>query len=98
MSASRSGPLYSSGFQQVLTDLLVRLSINHPYHTLYQLFALKNGQLGSNGKIQEGSVHGVVSHSVDVDKVTPSDLMISMSQHCFGTIQQLFHIDFHSRT
>lgn len=69
MSASRSGPLFRSRFQHILTRLLVRLSTDHPYHTLYHIMALKNGQLGSDGKIQAGAVHGVLSHAVDVDKV-----------------------------
>lgn len=36
-AAVRSGPLVESGFQSTLSTLLVRLGVDHPHHTLYQV-------------------------------------------------------------
>lgn len=44
MSSSTSGPLHASGFYKVLEGIMFRLAVEHPYHTLYQIFALKNGK------------------------------------------------------
>ena len=52
--AAKSGPLVDSGFQAHLTALLVRLGTEHPHHTLYQVFALKNGNRGKDGKVAAG--------------------------------------------
>eukprot|EP00898_Chlorokybus_atmophyticus_P004026 jgi/Chlat1/4624/Chrsp3S05582 len=43
LSSSRSGPLAESGFLNALSELLFKLASDHPYHALYQLFALHNG-------------------------------------------------------
>ena len=56
--------------QATLQALLLRLAVDHPFHTLYQIFALKNGNRGKDGReIQAGDVHGVMSITVDRDKV-----------------------------
>lgn len=52
--AARSGPLVDSGFQANLTALLVRLGSEHPHHTLYQVFSLKNGNRDKEGKLASG--------------------------------------------
>lgn len=69
MSASTTNPLYLSGFQPALHGLIERMATDHPYHVLCQLLALKNGNLGSDGKIESGPVSIVMSRDVDLDKV-----------------------------
>jgi hypothetical protein len=34
----------TTGFQSVVQGLLLRMAWDHPYHTLYPLYALKNGR------------------------------------------------------
>ncbi len=53
--------------QSVLADALVRLGCDHPYHSLYQLFALRNGNLGADGKPTKDNI--LMSHKTDLDKV-----------------------------
>jgi hypothetical protein len=36
----------TTGFQAVVQGLLLRMAWDHPYHTLYPLYALKNGRKG----------------------------------------------------
>jgi hypothetical protein len=69
LPAAKSGPLVESGFQAILASLLVRLAVDHPHHTLYQVFALKNGNRGRDGKPEAGGVGGGMSYTVDLDKV-----------------------------
>lgn len=70
MSAATTGRLVESGFQSTLNDLISRMAIDHPYHVLYQIFALRNGNLGSGGKVERGPVSMVMSRDVDLDKVS----------------------------
>ena len=61
---------YVCWLQATLLALLQRLAIDHPHHTLYQLFALKNGNRGKDGKaVQAGDVVGGMSVTVAYDKV-----------------------------
>ena len=54
-----------------MLTLLQRLTVDHPYHTLYQLFALKNGNRGKDGKeVKAGDVVGGMTVTVDRDKVS----------------------------
>ncbi|KAK9806879.1 hypothetical protein WJX72_005975 [[Myrmecia] bisecta] len=71
MSAAKTGQLVESGFQGTVAALLERLAREHPYHTLYQLYALKNGNRGRDGQVtgQQGNVGGGMAHSADMDKV-----------------------------
>lgn len=50
LSASSNGPLVASGFQATLQEMLIRIGSEHPYHSLLQIFALKNAQKGKDGK------------------------------------------------
>ena len=36
-AAAKTGPLAESGFQANLSALLVRLGVEHPHHSLYQV-------------------------------------------------------------
>lgn len=50
----------------------------HPHHTLYQLFALKNGNRGKDGKVaQAGDVVGGMAVTVDHDKVAAAHHLIT---------------------
>ena len=57
--------------------------MDHPHHTLYQLFALKNGDRGRDGKsILAGNVVGGMSVTVDIDKVAAaSEVLASVALH-----------------
>ncbi|KAL3152004.1 hypothetical protein ABBQ32_001124 [Trebouxia sp. C0010 RCD-2024] len=79
MSAAKSGPYYESGFQATLQSLLERLAVEHPHHSLYQLFALKNGNRGKDGKAaQAGDVVGGMAVTVDHDKVAAAHDLIAV--------------------
>ena len=58
-------------FQSILHRMLERLGREHPFHTLLQLFALKNGNRGSNGKVvqQDGVGGAELTYIADGDKV-----------------------------
>ncbi|KAK9828160.1 hypothetical protein WJX74_001187 [Apatococcus lobatus] len=60
--------IQEDSFQAALQDQLVRLGCQHPYHTLYHLFALKNGNLGKDGRptapgLNAGGMLQLVDHS-----------------------------------
>lgn len=73
----------SLAMQATLQALLQRLAIDHPFHSLYQIFALKNGNRGKDGqKIQAGDVYGGMSISVDRDKVAAAtQLLRAVASH-----------------
>lgn len=77
MSAARTGPLVDSGFQANLTSLLVRLGSEHPHHTLYQVFSLKNGNRGRDGKVASARANETFSYAVDLDKVAAAQDVLS---------------------
>eukprot|EP00798_Chlamydomonas_sp_ICE-L_P015052 gene15052-21129_t len=96
--ASRISPLPADnsdgGFQRELHVSLIRLAQEHPYHTLFHLSSLKNGNLGPDGKkIKGNEFHGIVTHSTDLDKVnTAEELMqrvAKRSQQLSTLIQEL---------
>ena len=64
--------------QATLQKLLQRLAVDHPHHTLYQLFALKNGNRSKDGRVaQAGDVVGGMTVTVDHDKVAAAhDLLV----------------------
>lgn len=65
--------------QATLQTLLQRLTVDHPYHTLYQLFALKNGNRGRDGReVGAGNVVGGMSVSVDRDKVSAAHHLLTL--------------------
>lgn len=64
--------------QATLQSLLERLAVDHPHHSLYQLFALKNGNRGKDGKAaQAGDVVGGMAVTVDHDKVAAAQDLIT---------------------
>ena len=63
--------------QDTLQALLKRLAIDHPFHTLYQIFALKNGNRGKDGReVQAGDVYGGMSIGIDQDKVAAATKLL----------------------
>ena len=65
--------------QATLQSLLERLAVEHPHHSLYQLFALKNGNRGKDGKAaQAGDVVGGMAVTVDHDKVAAAHHLIAV--------------------
>ncbi len=57
-------------FQSILHRMLERLGREHPFHTLLQIYALKNGNRGSDGKVVQGGVGGgELTYVADQDKV-----------------------------
>lgn len=60
-------PVVSFYMQSSLSRLLLRVAVDHPHHSLYQLLALKNGNRDRNGKVIAGAATsaGAMSHSVD---------------------------------
>mmetsp|Transcript_4049 Transcript_4049/g.11433 ORF Transcript_4049/g.11433 Transcript_4049/m.11433 type:complete len:1027 (+) Transcript_4049:606-3686(+) len=71
MSSSRSGPRHDSGFHRLLQSMMRTLAVDHPYHTLYQIFALKNGNRAGRQLSQQ-----VVEHQVDEDKVAAAQALV----------------------
>lgn len=62
---------------------MVKLGVDHPYHVLYQLLSLQNGDRDSRG--QAGSLasnQGVMQQNVDVDKIQAAASVIQqIAQH-----------------
>ena len=94
----RRGPVTADNsviVQATLQSLLERLAVDHPHHSLYQLFALKNGNRGKDGKVaQAGDVVGGMAVTVDHDKVAAAHHLItavaakparSATAHCCTT-------------
>lgn len=48
---------------------LERMALDHPFHSLYSLIALRNGNLGRDGQPVKASGAGVARQEVDMDKV-----------------------------
>jgi hypothetical protein len=63
LSAARAGPLVESGFQANLAALLVRLGREHPHHSLYQVFSLKNGNRGRDGRVADPQATAALSYA-----------------------------------
>ena len=56
---------------------MVKLGRDHPYHVLYQLFALKNGNRGKDGRVSsQVQALGGMQQTVDVDKIQAAAAMI----------------------
>ena len=58
--------------------MLTKLGVEHPYHTLYHLLALSNGNRGSDGRPVRDplAATGGMSHAVDPAKVAAADSML----------------------
>ncbi|PSC71129.1 serine threonine-kinase ATM isoform X1 [Micractinium conductrix] len=66
-----------SDFQANLVALLVRLGTEHPHHTLYQIFSLKNGNRGRDGRVASTQANEAFSYAVDHDKVAAAQEVLS---------------------
>lgn len=63
--------------QAALSGLLVKLGRDHPYHVLYQLLSLQNGDRDAHGNADSlGSSRGGLQQNVDVDKIQAAALVI----------------------
>eukprot|EP00899_Mesostigma_viride_P015595 jgi/Mesvir1/24036/Mv10774-RA.1 len=63
MSSSQTGPAHASGFNVTLAKLVKKMAVEHPHHTLYQLFALSNGD-----RVKGGALMARDRFVVDQDK------------------------------
>ncbi|GIL62720.1 hypothetical protein Vafri_16889, partial [Volvox africanus] len=68
----------SDTFQRVLQSLLLRLAVDHPYHVVYQLFALRNGNLDRSGKAQPGPAADLAGfvQVVDISKIKAAESLL----------------------
>lgn len=66
-------------FQRTLTALLVRLAAEHPYHTLPQLLALRNGNLDPKGQptAPNAALNSLFKLDIDMDKVTAANRLLA---------------------
>ncbi|GIM12554.1 hypothetical protein Vretimale_15870, partial [Volvox reticuliferus] len=72
------GGAASDTFQRVLQSLLLRLAVDHPYHVIYQLFALRNGNLDRAGKAQPGVAADLAGfvQVVDTSKIKAAESLL----------------------
>lgn len=83
MGATKDGQ-GSHGFQFALTMLVKKMAVDHPYHTIFQLLALANGD---RVKDKQRSKSAFV---VDLDKKhAAEDLLIELKSHHGAVIQQM---------
>ena len=63
--------------QEALQDELVRLGCEHPYHTLYHLYALKNGNRGRDGQPSATGAHaGGMLQLIDHSKIAAASAVL----------------------
>ena len=62
---------------------MTKLGIDHPYHVLYQLLSLTNGNRDNKGQVDNsGSSKGGLQQNVDVDKIQAATAVIrKIAQH-----------------
>ena len=65
--------------QEALGRLMTQLGVDHPYHVLYQLLALQNGDRGMSGKPRgpEGQGQGGMQQTVDREKVEAATAVVA---------------------
>ena len=58
---------------------MTQLGVDHPYHVLYQLLALQNGDRGINGRARgaEGQGQGGMQQTVDREKVEAATAVVA---------------------
>ena len=67
--------------QAALRDQLVRLGSEHPYHTLYHLYALNNGNLGRDGQpTASGTNVGGMLQLIDHSKIAAASAVLQQIQ------------------
>lgn len=62
-------------FQALLTELLARLCRDHPFHALFQVLALKNGDKGRDGR--RGTPRTGMTYAVDHAKVAAAEALVA---------------------
>jgi hypothetical protein len=70
-ASGQQGPTQQA-FQRVICRALERMALDHPYHALHSLIALRNGNLGRNGLPVAGAAAAAAALSrqdFDIDKV-----------------------------
>lgn len=70
-----AAPAAGPGFQAVLTELLERLCRDHPFHALFQVLALKNGDRGRDGR--RGVSRPGMTYAVDHAKVAAAEALVA---------------------
>ncbi|KAG0604904.1 hypothetical protein M758_9G018000 [Ceratodon purpureus] len=76
MGSSKEQTSGSHGFQYALSALVERMAVEHPYHTMYQIFALANGDR------VKANQRGKIAFVVDMDKKhTAEQLLKKLSAH-----------------
>lgn len=54
----------------MLSDLMVKLGVDHPYHVLYHLLSLQNGNRDKQGKASSAASNQAgLQQTVDLDKI-----------------------------
>ena len=57
--------------------MLRRMAVEHPYHVLYHLFALANGDIGDDGKkISQATSKAAMELNIDHEKVAAAKSII----------------------
>lgn len=79
-----------AAFQAGLCSIIERVAAAHPHHVLYQLFALKNGEIEhSGGSSTRGKGAGKKEFVVDEDKVRAAKTLLARMQR--GSHAQLIN-------
>jgi ataxia telangiectasia mutated family protein len=74
-------------FHQVIRDLVLQIASQHPYHSLYQIFALKNGAAIS-GDDEEADNTFV---QVDQDKIKAAEELLNTLSKSKETLKSIIH-------
>lgn len=62
---------------------MTKLGIDHPFHVLYQLLSLQNGNRDNKGRVDNsGTSKGGLQQNVDMDKIQAAAAVIQkIAQH-----------------
>lgn len=70
-------PACAPCLQATLQAMLRRMAVEHPYHVLYHLFALANGDCGDDGKkISSTTSKAAMELNIDHEKVAAAKCVI----------------------
>lgn len=89
LSSASTGPLVASGFQATLQDMLVRIGSEHPFHSLLQIFALKNADRGKDGKRQ--SNRGGYAYAADQERVKAAETVLELVSTASVRLKHIVH-------
>jgi len=88
--ASRLGPSIDSEpkFQQAIRTFILKLALEHPHHTLYHIYALKNGARTERGTELKTNMPmpGGLERTVDFGKVQAAADLLNLIRH--GTLSR----------